>query len=61
LPAGKAPLSQSRDSALAEAHVGARGSKAKYGARNSEIHNPIWARPDARVGGMEHYPDYGKC
>jgi hypothetical protein len=32
----------------------------KCGARNSETYNPIWARPDARVGGTGHYPDYGK-
>ena len=27
----------------------------KCGARNSETFNPIWARPDARVGGVGHY------
>ena len=32
----------------------------KCGARNSETYNPIWARPDARVGGVGHYPDYSK-
>jgi hypothetical protein len=32
----------------------------KCGARNTELHNPIWARPDARIGGVGHYPDYGK-
>jgi hypothetical protein len=32
----------------------------KCGARNSETYNPIWARPDARVGAVGHYPDYGK-
>ena len=32
----------------------------KCGARNSENYNPIWVRPDARVGGVGHYPDYGK-
>ena len=32
----------------------------KCGARNSETYNPIWARPDARVGGVRHYPDYIK-
>ena len=32
----------------------------KCGARNSETHNPIWARPDARVDGVGHYPDYSK-
>src|SRR5262249_1391112 len=32
----------------------------KCGARNSETYNPIWARPDARVGGAGQYPDYGK-
>jgi hypothetical protein len=32
----------------------------KCGARNSETYNPIWARPDARVGGFGHYPDYSK-
>jgi hypothetical protein len=31
----------------------------KCGARNSETYNPIWARPDARVGGLGHYPDFG--
>jgi hypothetical protein len=30
----------------------------KCGARNSETYNPIWARPDARVGGVGHYPDF---
>ena len=30
----------------------------KCGARNSETINPIWARPDARVGGVGHYPDF---
>jgi hypothetical protein len=30
----------------------------KCGARNSETYNPIWARPDARVGGRGHYPDF---
>jgi hypothetical protein len=24
----------------------------------SETSNPIWARPDARVGGAGHYPDF---
>jgi hypothetical protein len=33
----------------------------KCGARNSDTYNPIWARPDARVGGVGHYPDYSKC
>ena len=32
----------------------------KCSARNSETYNPIWARPDARVGSVGHYPDYGK-
>ena len=32
----------------------------RCGARNSETYNPIWARPDARVGGVGHYPDYSK-
>jgi len=32
----------------------------KCGARNRETHNPIWARPDARVGGVVRYPDYSK-
>ena len=32
----------------------------KCGARNNETHNPIWARPDARVGGTVCYPDYSK-
>jgi hypothetical protein len=32
----------------------------KCGARNSETHNPIWARPDARLGGVGRYPDHGK-
>jgi hypothetical protein len=32
----------------------------KCGARNGETHNPIWARPDARVGGVGHYPDFSK-
>jgi hypothetical protein len=27
----------------------------KCGARNRETHNPIWVRPDARVGGVGHY------
>ena len=26
----------------------------KCGARNSETNNPIWVRPDARVGGVGH-------
>jgi hypothetical protein len=30
----------------------------KCGARNSETHNPFWARPDARVGGVGNYPDF---
>ena len=30
----------------------------KCGARNSETYNPIWSRPDARVGGVGHYPDF---
>jgi hypothetical protein len=31
------------------------------GARNSETHHPIWARPDARVSGTTgQYPDYSK-
>jgi hypothetical protein len=30
----------------------------RCGARNSETYNPIWARPDARVGGVGHYPDF---
>jgi hypothetical protein len=29
-------------------------------ARNSENSNPIWARPDARVEDVGHYPDYSK-
>jgi hypothetical protein len=32
----------------------------KCGSRNTENHNPIWVRPDARVGGVGHYPDYSK-
>jgi len=32
----------------------------KCGTRNSETYNPIWARPDARVGGVEHYPDFSR-
>jgi hypothetical protein len=32
----------------------------KRGARNSDTFNPIWTRPDARVGGVGHYPDYSK-
>jgi hypothetical protein len=33
----------------------------KCGARNSATHNPIWARPDARVGGRtDRNPDCGK-
>ena len=32
----------------------------KCGARNSETFNPIWARPDARVGGVGHYPKSDK-
>jgi hypothetical protein len=28
------------------------------GARNSETYNPICARPDSRVGGMGHYPEF---
>jgi hypothetical protein len=32
----------------------------KCGATNSETYNPIWARPDARVGGFGHHPDYSK-
>src|SRR5262245_22986717 len=32
----------------------------RCGARNSETYNPIWARPDARVGGTGRYPDYSK-
>src|SRR5262245_35071549 len=33
----------------------------KCGARNSETHNPIWARPDARVSDATgQYPDYTK-
>jgi hypothetical protein len=32
----------------------------KCDARNSETHNPIWARPDARVGGVGHYPAYSE-
>jgi hypothetical protein len=32
----------------------------KCGARNNETYNPIWARPDARVGGLGHYPDFSK-
>ena len=30
----------------------------KCGAKNSETSNPIWARPDARVGAVGHYPDF---
>jgi len=31
----------------------------KCGARNRETHNPIWARPDARVSGATgQYPDF---
>ena len=30
----------------------------KCGVRNSETYHPIWARPDARVGRVGHYPDY---
>ena len=33
-------------------------SFSKCGARNSETYNPIWASPDARVGGVGHYPDF---
>jgi hypothetical protein len=29
----------------------------KCGARNSETFNPIWARPDGRVGAVGHYPE----
>jgi hypothetical protein len=32
----------------------------KCGARKSETYNPIWARPDARIGGVGHYPEYSK-
>ena len=32
----------------------------KCGARNSETYNPIWARPDARVGGVRQDLDYSK-
>jgi hypothetical protein len=33
----------------------------KCGARNSATHNPIWARPDARVGGgTGRHPNRGK-
>jgi hypothetical protein len=32
----------------------------RCGARNTDTYNPIWARPDARVGGVGHYPDYSK-
>jgi hypothetical protein len=30
----------------------------RCGAKNKETYNPIWARPDARVGGVGHYPDF---
>jgi hypothetical protein len=31
------------------------------GAKNTEAHHPIWARPDARVAGVTgHYPDFNK-
>ncbi len=30
----------------------------KCGARHGETYNPIWARPDARVGGSGHFPDF---
>jgi hypothetical protein len=32
----------------------------KCGARNRETFNPIWARPDARVGSVGHYPNFSK-
>ena len=30
----------------------------KCGARNSATYNPIWARPDARIGGIGRYPEF---
>ena len=30
------------------------------GARNSDTNNPIWARPDAGVGSVGHYPDFSR-
>jgi hypothetical protein len=30
------------------------------GAKNNDTYHPIWARPDARIGGFGHYPDYSK-
>jgi hypothetical protein len=32
----------------------------KCGARNRETYHPIWARPDARVGDVGHYPDFSR-
>jgi hypothetical protein len=32
----------------------------KCGAGNSETFSPIWARPDARIGGIGHYPDFSR-
>jgi hypothetical protein len=32
----------------------------KCGARNGATHHPVRARPDARVGGVGHHPDYGE-
>jgi hypothetical protein len=28
------------------------------GIKNRDTYNPIWARPDARVGGVRYYPDF---
>ena len=42
-----APLSQAVDG---RATIAAPG--------NSESYNLMWARPDARVGGVGHYPDF---
>jgi hypothetical protein len=31
------------------------------GAKNSDTHHPIWARPDARSSSaITHYPDYSE-
>ncbi len=32
----------------------------KCGTGSSETHNPIWARTDARIGGLGYYPDVSK-
>jgi hypothetical protein len=52
------PLSLGRPRCMPVPKVADHLVCSKCGASNSETNNPIWARPDARVGAPGHYPDF---